>query len=230
MVSMVDEHALVTVRAIQVGLDDPSTRCKIQKHTRGGYSSSSSKKGQCQTHLDVQKGKTMVARLCWEAKHETRLHASGLGHTCVATLTTSSVAHSLIMDWAELDLAPPYPTPASLYQQFSSKVLSIDQRRALSNHSLARACLFADLTLLTFLVNDATAKFLVDLTAKDEDGLGLVSQSILGFGEELERNVDREECIRLLILRGAPVDETDLCEHVISLDAALVDLTAGSIT
>lgn len=119
------------------------------------------------------------------------------------------------MDWAELDLAPPYPTPASLSQQLASKVLSIDQRRSLLNHSLARACLFADLTLLSFLLNTPASRDLVDLHAKDEDGLCIISQSILGFGNaESEGTVDREECIRLLIAQGSPVDEPDLCKCV----------------
>lgn len=116
------------------------------------------------------------------------------------------------MDWAELDLTPPYPTPSSLTQQLSSKVLSIDQRRSLVNHSLARACLFADLTLLTFLFNDETAEELLDLNVKDEDGLCIISQTIIGFGEDIERVVDREECIRLLIAKGAPTNEPDACK------------------
>lgn len=119
------------------------------------------------------------------------------------------------MDWAELDLTPPYPTPASLSQQLASKVLSIHQRRSLLNHSLERACLFADLTLLTFLLDTPISKDLVDLHAKDEDGLCIISQSILGFGSvESERTVDREECIRLLTAQGAPLDDPDLCECV----------------
>ncbi|KAF8319361.1 hypothetical protein DL93DRAFT_2132412 [Clavulina sp. PMI_390] len=114
------------------------------------------------------------------------------------------------MDWAELDLSPPYPTPASLSQQFASKVLSIDQRKSLVNHSLSRACLFADLTLLSFLLTNPISKPLLDLSAKDEDGLSIISQSILGFGDDSDRTVDREECIRLLISNGVSVDEPDL--------------------
>ncbi|KNZ78519.1 Dilute domain-containing protein C25B8.08 [Termitomyces sp. J132] len=37
----------------------------------------------------------------------------------------------------------------------------------------------------------------------DEDGLGLVSLAIHGFGAESERDVEREECVRLLIAQGA---------------------------
>lgn len=120
------------------------------------------------------------------------------------------------MDWAELDLTPPYPSPASLNQQLTSKVLSIDQRRSLLNHALGRACLFADFALLTFLLSTPESKNLVDLNTRDEDGLCIISQSILGFGSvESDRTVDREECIRLLISQGAPITEPDLRKCVL---------------
>ncbi|GAW06078.1 Dilute domain-containing protein [Lentinula edodes] len=38
---------------------------------------------------------------------------------------------------------------------------------------------------------------------RDEDGVGLVSLTIQGFGAESERDVEREECVRLLIAQGA---------------------------
>ena len=44
---------------------------------------------------------------------------------------------------------------------------------------------------------------------QDEDGLGLVSITILGFGPESDRSVEREECIRLLIPQGADPNQTD---------------------
>lgn len=116
------------------------------------------------------------------------------------------------MDWNELDLSPPYPSPTSLEHQLVSKVLSIDQLRSLLNHSLARACLFADLTLLSFLLNHATAKELIDLRAQDDDGLGIVSQSIQGFSENGDADIDREECIRLLVSHGASISEPDYCK------------------
>ena len=113
------------------------------------------------------------------------------------------------MDWAELDLSPPYPTVVSLLPQLSNKVFTSDQRRSLVKHALGRASLFADLTLLTFILQHPLSKDLVDLTAQDEDGLNIISQSIVCFGEESDRSVDREECIRLLILHGAAIDTPD---------------------
>jgi hypothetical protein len=68
---------------------------------------------------------------------------------------------------------------------------------------MARACVFGDLTVLQFLLADQQAQAFVDLGVRDEDGLGLVSLTIHGFGAESDRDVEREECVRLLIAQGA---------------------------
>jgi len=53
----------------------------------------------------------------------------------------------------------------------------------------------------------------VDLSTCEEDGLSLISLAILGFGSESERDVEREECIRLLIAQGADPTSADKGEH-----------------
>jgi len=68
---------------------------------------------------------------------------------------------------------------------------------------------FGDLTLLLFLLTNEQAQAFVDLSLRDEDGLGLVSSTILGFGSESERDVEREECVRLLITEGADANAAD---------------------
>lgn len=63
--------------------------------------------------------------------------------------------------------------------------------------------MFGDITLLTFLLHNSVSRNYVDLSVVDEDGLGLVSQAILGFGEESEQDIEREETVRMLIAEGA---------------------------
>src|SRR5258708_9403053 len=116
------------------------------------------------------------------------------------------------MDWQHLDLSPPYPTPASLTVQLTSTVLSVEQLKQLVQHSISRACLFADLSLLNFLLESDVSKNYVDLNFKDEDGLCIISQSIIGFGEQNDCCVDREECIRALMSCGASIDTADNCK------------------
>ena len=115
------------------------------------------------------------------------------------------------MDWNTLDLAPPYPTAASLTAQLTSSILSVEQLKQLAQHSISRACLFADLSLLNFLLESDVSKKYVDLNFKDEDGLCIISQSIVGFGEQNDSSVDREECIRALMTHGASIDTIDNC-------------------
>lgn len=74
---------------------------------------------------------------------------------------------------------------------------------------MTRACAFADLSLLLYLLHDSTAQAYVDLNLQDEDGLVLASATVLGFGAESERDVEREECVRLLISEGADVNIAD---------------------
>lgn len=68
-----------------------------------------------------------------------------------------------------------------------------------------RSCVFADLTAISYLLADPHAQAYVNLGIRDEDGLGLISIAILGFGSESERDVEREECVRLLIAQGADI-------------------------
>jgi hypothetical protein len=62
---------------------------------------------------------------------------------------------------------------------------------------------------LSFLFSDPQSQALVDLGITDEDCLGLISLTILGFGLESDRDVEREECIRLLVSEGADVNQQD---------------------
>jgi hypothetical protein len=108
------------------------------------------------------------------------------------------------------DLHPIYPSPstlAPLLEPYSD--LDQSQRVELVSHSLGRACLFGDISLLQFLFSDPQSQALVDLCISDEDGLGLISLTILGFGPESDRDVEREECVRLLVSEGADVNHQD---------------------
>jgi hypothetical protein len=62
---------------------------------------------------------------------------------------------------------------------------------------------------LSFLFSDPQSQALVDLGISDEDGLGPISLTILGFGPESDRDVEREECVRLLVSEGADVNHQD---------------------
>ena len=110
----------------------------------------------------------------------------------------------------EPDLQPLYPTPDQLSHLLSPNVgLSPAQKNELAAHSLMRACVFGDYTLLSYLLSDPQAQSHIDLALQDEDGLGLVSVAILGFGSEGEKDVEREECVRLLISEGADINMPD---------------------
>ena len=69
------------------------------------------------------------------------------------------------MDWNTLDLVPPHPTATSLTAQLTSAILSVEQLKQLAQHSISRACLFVDLSLL--LESDVSNKY-VDLGFGDE--------------------------------------------------------------
>jgi len=104
----------------------------------------------------------------------------------------------------EPDLHPLYPTTthiASLLSPHSG--LSSVQRAKLVAHSLTRVCIFGELSVLQYLVSDPQAQPHVDLGIRDEDGLGLITLVIHGFGADSDRDVEREECVRLLIAQGA---------------------------
>ncbi|KAJ7125663.1 hypothetical protein C8R43DRAFT_1029854 [Mycena crocata] len=104
----------------------------------------------------------------------------------------------------EPDLHPLYPTTAYIADLLSSHSgLAPDQRQQLVTHCMARACVFGELGVMQYLLSDQQAQTFVDLGLRDEDGLGLVSLAIHGFGAESDRDVEREECVRMLIAQGA---------------------------
>lgn len=104
----------------------------------------------------------------------------------------------------EPDLYPLYPTTAHIAVHLSSHSgLNPDQKAQLVRHCFTRACVFGELSILQYLFSDPQAHPFIDLGIRDEDGVGLVSLTIHGFGAESERDVEREECVRLLIAQGA---------------------------
>lgn len=110
----------------------------------------------------------------------------------------------------EPDLQPLYPTSAQISHLLSSHVgLSPPQKEELVSHCLMRACIFGDFSLLSYLLLDPVTQAFIDLGKQDEDGLGLISITILGFGSDSERDIEREECVRLLISEGADVNLPD---------------------
>jgi hypothetical protein len=117
----------------------------------------------------------------------------------------------------EPDLHPLYPSPSYLAPLLAANSgLSPAQKRDLVQHSILRACTFADLSLLSYLLADPLARSCVDLAIQDgdEDSLGLISTTILGFGGDFDRDVDREECVRLLVEEGTDLDATDTGKYL----------------
>jgi hypothetical protein len=114
----------------------------------------------------------------------------------------------------EPDLHPLYPTTTYIAELLSSNSgLTPDQRAQLVAHCMARSCVFAELTVMQYLLADQQAQTYIDLGVRDEDGVGLVSLAIHGFGAESDRDVEREECVRLLIAQGADLsaDKGGVC-------------------
>jgi Ankyrin repeats (many copies) len=112
----------------------------------------------------------------------------------------------------EPDLHPIYPSPSTLSSLLAPySGLHPAQKAELVSHTLSRACLFGDISLLSFLFSDPQAQAFVDPGIRDEDGLSLVSLTISGFGPESDRDVEREECIRLLVSEGADINLRDNC-------------------
>ncbi|KAJ7071109.1 DIL domain-containing protein [Mycena amicta] len=102
------------------------------------------------------------------------------------------------------DLRPIYPNVLYLSSLLSSNSgLNPNQRAELVSHCLTRACVFAELNVLQFLLAEQQAQPYVDLAARDDHGIGLVTLAIHGFGAESDRDIEREECVRLLISQGA---------------------------
>lgn len=107
----------------------------------------------------------------------------------------------------EPDLHPLYPSPGYIEPLLSPHSgLAPAQKADLVSHCLTRSCVFGELSVLSYLLADTHAQAYVDLGIRDDDGLGLISTTILGFGSESERDVEREECVRLLIAQGADVN------------------------
>lgn len=110
----------------------------------------------------------------------------------------------------EPDLAPLYPTPATVSSLLSPNFgLEFGQKAQLVTHCLIRACVFGELSLLTYLLRDPQAQPHVDLCIRDEEGIGLISTTILGFGSDSDREIEREECVRLLLSEGADAGTPD---------------------
>ena len=110
----------------------------------------------------------------------------------------------------EPDLNPLYPTPTTVAPLLSPNFgLEPAQKAQLVTHCLTRACVFGDFSLLTYLLRDPQAQPHVDLCIRDEEDIGLVSTTILGFGADLDRDIEREECVRLLLSEGADVETPD---------------------
>ena len=110
----------------------------------------------------------------------------------------------------EPDLAPLYPTLATVSPLLSPNFgLEPAQKAQLVTHCLIRACVFGELSLLTYLLRDPQAQPHVDLCIRDEEDIGLISTTILGFGSDSDRDIEREECVRLLLSEGADVETPD---------------------
>lgn len=110
----------------------------------------------------------------------------------------------------EPDLAPLYPTPATVSPLLSPNFgLESGQKAQLVAHCLIRACVFGELSLLAYLLRDPQAQPHVNLCIRDEEDISLISTTILGFGSDSDRDIEREECVRLLLSEGADVETPD---------------------
>lgn len=121
----------------------------------------------------------------------------------------STSSKSVIFE-PEPDVKPLYPSAIEVAQSLESgSGLSPEQKHALLSHCTNRACLFADLSFFQHILHDPHAKNLLDLNAQDEDGLVYISVIIHGFGADSDKDVEREECVRLLVSEGADVNIQD---------------------
>ncbi|KAF8905495.1 DIL domain-containing protein [Gymnopilus junonius] len=106
----------------------------------------------------------------------------------------------------EPDLHPLYPTTSQISEQLGSNSgLNPAQKAELVAHCLARACAFGDISVVQHLLTDPQAQVHVDLGLRDEDGVNLISLAICGFGGDSDRDIEREECVRLLVSQGADI-------------------------
>lgn len=133
----------------------------------------------------------------------------------------------------EPDLAPLYPTPATISPLLSPNFgLESAQKAQLVTHCLVRACAFGELSLLTYLLRDPHSQPHVDLCIRDEEDIGLISTTILGFGSDSDRDIEREECVRLLLSEGADVETPDkgvssISFYALHIDVLLIHLCGG---
>ncbi|KIY50555.1 hypothetical protein FISHEDRAFT_57371 [Fistulina hepatica ATCC 64428] len=99
-----------------------------------------------------------------------------------------------------------YPTIAQITTHLSpSAGLTPAQKSELVAQCLKRACIFGELLIVQYLLSDAQARPYLDLSVRDDDGVGLITMTIYGFGAESEHDVEREECVRLLVSQGADI-------------------------
>ena len=147
----------------------------------------------------------------------------------VSDYSTPMASTSQATDFTpEPDLHPLYPVPAEVARLLStSSGLTPTQKSTLVSHCMTRACVFADLLFFQYILHDPQAHPYLDLNTQDEDGLVYVSVIILGFGSESDRDVEREECVRLLINEGADVNLSDKGMSTISLGDSKIDKYCG---
>ncbi len=132
--------------------------------------------------------------------------------------TTASINLNSLELAPEPDLHPLYPTPVQISNLLSiHSGLSPAEKITLVAHCATRACLFGDLTLLQHLLTDPLAQAHLDFSIRDEDGLGLVSLAIHGFGADSDRDIEREECVRLLVGQGADIEPDNGSSDSLSL-------------
>lgn len=104
----------------------------------------------------------------------------------------------------EPDLYPLYPTLIHISHFLAAHTgLTPLQKSHLVAHCLSRVCIFADISVLQYLLSDPQAQVHVDLSITDDDGMGLISLAIQGFRADSDRDIEREECVRLLVAQGA---------------------------
>lgn len=121
------------------------------------------------------------------------------------------VSASQVVDLApEPDLYPLYPSAQDVSRLLSANSgLKPEQKATLVAHCLTRASVFGELSFFQYILRDPQALPYLDLNYQDEDGLVYASIIILGFGAESDRDVEREECVRLLISEGADTSIPD---------------------
>ncbi|KAF9040523.1 DIL domain-containing protein [Panaeolus papilionaceus] len=102
------------------------------------------------------------------------------------------------------DLHPLYATVPQVSQQIGrDSGFDPAQKAELIAHCLTRACIFGDIGVVQYLLSDSQAQSYIDLGLRDDDGVSLISLTIHGFGGDSDRDVEREECVRLLVSQGA---------------------------